>query len=81
MNDIEHYYDIEITYTSNANEGNSLSLEETALVIEKGITVSGKPRKTIWRRWTTTMRCVMCGSWLGRVRPLPKVICGICTAW
>jgi Fic family protein len=40
---IEHYYDVEITYTSNAIEGNTLSAVETTLVIEKGVTISGKP--------------------------------------
>src|ERR1017187_5372248 len=42
---LEHYYDIELTYTSNAIEGNTLSPIETTLVIEKGITVNGKPLK------------------------------------
>src|SRR6185312_16061206 len=42
---LEHYYDIELTYTSNAIEGNTLTPVETTLVIEKGITVSGKPLK------------------------------------
>jgi Fic family protein len=42
---LEHYYDVELTYTSNAIEGNTLSAVETTLVIEKGITVSGKPLK------------------------------------
>ncbi len=42
---LDHYYDIEITYTSNAIEGNTLSPVETTLVIEKGITVAGKPLK------------------------------------
>lgn len=40
---IEHYFDIELTYTSNAIEGNTLSPVETTLVIEKGITIAGKP--------------------------------------
>ena len=40
---LEHYYDIELTYTSNAIEGNTLSAVETTLVIEKGITIGGKP--------------------------------------
>jgi Fic family protein len=31
-----------LTYTSNAIEGNTLSLAETALVVEKGITIGGK---------------------------------------
>jgi Fic family protein len=42
---LEHYYDIELTYASNAIEGNTLSAVETTLVIEKGITISGKPLK------------------------------------
>jgi Fic family protein len=42
---LEHYYDIEITYTSNAIEGNTLSPVETTLVIERGVTIGGKPLK------------------------------------
>lgn len=37
------WYDVQLTYTSNAIEGNTLTHSETAMVIEKGITVSGKP--------------------------------------
>lgn len=35
----------ELTYNSNAIEGNTLTLKETILVLEKGITVEGKPLK------------------------------------
>jgi Fic family protein len=42
---LEHYYDIELTYTSNAIEGNTLTRMETSMVIEKGITVGSKPLK------------------------------------
>src|SRR6516165_10141237 len=42
---LEHYYDIEITYASNAIEGNTLGPVETTLVIDKGITIGGKPLK------------------------------------
>jgi Fic family protein len=42
---LDHYYDLELTYTSNAIEGNTLTRLETSTVIEKGITVSGKPLK------------------------------------
>src|SRR5580698_1239434 len=42
---LEHYYDIELTYTSNAIEGNTLSAVETTVVIEKGVTIAGKPLK------------------------------------
>ncbi|MGB6942951.1 MAG: Fic family protein [Bryobacteraceae bacterium] len=45
LSKLEHYYDIEITYTSNAIEGNTLSPVETTLVIEQGVTISGKPLK------------------------------------
>jgi Fic family protein len=45
LSNLEHYYDVEITYTSNAIEGNTLSPVETTLVIEKGITIGGKPLK------------------------------------
>lgn len=36
---------IEMTYNSNAIEGNSLTLKETFMVINEGITVKGKPLK------------------------------------
>ncbi len=36
---------IDMTYNSNAIEGNSLTLKETFLVISEGITVKGKPLK------------------------------------
>ncbi|MGA8025967.1 MAG: Fic family protein [Bryobacteraceae bacterium] len=36
-------YDVDLTYTSNAIEGNALTLRETAELIEHGITVGGKP--------------------------------------
>ena len=39
---LQKHYDVELTYTSNAIEGNTLTLRETAEVIEHGITVSGK---------------------------------------
>lgn len=39
---LDEWYRIELTYTSNAIEGNTLSRAETALIVEKGITVEGK---------------------------------------
>ena len=39
----EHSQDLDLTYTSNAIEGNTLTAAETTLVIEQGITVAGKP--------------------------------------
>src|SRR5581483_125265 len=40
---LEHYFDVEITWASNAIEGNTLSAVETRLVLEQGITIAGKP--------------------------------------
>jgi Fic family protein len=45
LSKLEHYYDVEITYTSNAIEGNTLGPVETTLVIEQGVTIAGKPLK------------------------------------
>ncbi|OGQ33455.1 MAG: cell filamentation protein Fic [Deltaproteobacteria bacterium RIFCSPHIGHO2_12_FULL_43_9] len=39
---MEDWFRIELTYTSNAIEGNTLSREETAEVVEKGLTVKSK---------------------------------------
>ena len=36
---------IEWTYNSNAIEGNSLTLRETKLILEDGLTIKGKPLK------------------------------------
>jgi Fic family protein len=45
MSNLDHASDLELTYTSNAIEGNTLSAAETTIVIEQGITVAGKPLK------------------------------------
>ena len=42
---LDAWYDVELTFTSNAIEGNTLTRSETAIVLEKGITVRGKPLK------------------------------------
>lgn len=42
VQNLHEWYKIELTYTSNAIEGNTLTRQETALVVEKGITVDGK---------------------------------------
>ena len=42
---LKEKFEIEMTYNSNAIEGNTLTLKETALVLQHGITVKGKPLK------------------------------------
>jgi len=42
---LDDWFRVELTYTSNAIEGNTLTRRETAVVIEKGLTVGGKSLK------------------------------------
>ena len=42
VRNLDEWFRIELTYTSNAIEGNTLTRQQTALVVEKGITVGGK---------------------------------------
>lgn len=42
---LKEHFEIEMTYNSNAIEGNSLTLRETFLVLNEGITIKGKPLK------------------------------------
>lgn len=42
---LQESFNVELTYNSNAIEGNSLSLSETKLVLEEGVTIGGKTLK------------------------------------
>ena len=42
VRNLEEWFLVELTYTSNALEGNTLTRKETAAVVEKGLTVGGK---------------------------------------
>jgi Fic family protein len=42
---LAQWYDVELTWSSNAIEGNALTRSETAIVLEKGLTIGGKPLK------------------------------------
>ena len=42
IKNLEEWFRIELTYTSNAIEGNTLTRQETAMVVEEGLTVQGK---------------------------------------
>jgi Fic family protein len=42
---LREQFELEMTYNSNAIEGNSLTLKETFLVINEGLTIKGKPLK------------------------------------
>jgi Fic family protein len=40
---LDRLFDLELTWSSNAIEGNTLTAAETQLVVEKGIAIAGKP--------------------------------------
>lgn len=42
---LNQWFKIKLTYSSNALEGNTLTFSETALVVEKGLTIGGKTIK------------------------------------
>lgn len=42
VRNLDAWFRTELTYTSNALEGNTLTRQETCLVVEKGLTVGGK---------------------------------------
>lgn len=43
IKELNRYYRIGLTYSSNAMEGNTLTETETRIVIENGLTIGGKP--------------------------------------
>jgi Fic family protein len=43
LHEIKNYYRIGLTWSSNALEGNTLTLSETKILLEDGLTVGGKP--------------------------------------
>jgi Fic family protein len=43
LNQLKQYYKIGLTYSSNALEGNTLTISETKVLLEDGLTVGGKP--------------------------------------
>ena len=45
VDNLREVYNIRLTYHSTAIEGNTLTQSETQIVIEKGITIGGKPLK------------------------------------
>jgi Fic family protein len=45
VKNLEDWFRVELTYTSNAIEGSTLTRQETAVILEKGITVGGRSLK------------------------------------
>ena len=47
LKQVKGFYRIATTWSSNALEGNTLNISETKVLLEDGLTVSGKPLKDI----------------------------------
>ncbi len=47
MERLRDYYRVGLTWSSNALEGNSLTLIETKVIVEDGLTVAGKPMRDV----------------------------------
>jgi len=47
LRELRKWYDVSFTYNSNAIEGNTLTLAETKVIIEDGLTIGGKQIKEI----------------------------------
>lgn len=45
IKELDNYFRIGTTYSSNALEGNTLTISETKVILEDGITIGGKPIK------------------------------------
>ena len=41
LNNLKKYFDVEFTYNSNAIEGNTLTITETKVILEDGLTIGG----------------------------------------
>jgi Fic family protein len=48
LQQINQFFKIETTYSSNAIEGNTISLEETKVILEDGITIGGHPLREFY---------------------------------
>src|SRR5215475_2360952 len=48
LRQINQFFKIETTYSSNAVEGNTHTLEETKVILEDGITIGGHPLKEFY---------------------------------
>lgn len=60
VKELDAYYRIGMTYSSNALEGNSLTLSETKVLLEDGITVGASPSGIVTRRQATPEPTIIC---------------------
>jgi Fic family protein len=69
LRNLDDWFKVELTYTSNAIEGNTLTRQETAVVIEKGLTVGGKTLRRTLRSYESRL-CFRFCAFFGRKKPI-----------
>ena len=57
---LDAYFRVGLTYSSNALEGNTLTLIETKVLLEDGLTVGGKPIRDCYEATGHAMRTISC---------------------
>jgi hypothetical protein len=78
---LQKAYDVDLTYTSNAIEGNTLPLRETAEFIEHGITAGGKPLRDHLEARSMKTPCANCtGALSFAANPISAVSTAHCPA-
>jgi len=65
---LDEWFKVELTYTSNAIEGSTLSRKETAMVVEKGLTVAGKTLKEHLEAVNHAEALEWAPKWIGKKR-------------
>ena len=48
LKELRDYYKIGLTWSSNALEGNTLTISETKVVLEDGLTIGGRPLRDFY---------------------------------
>ncbi len=69
---LHHQFIIEWTFNSNAIEGNTLTLRETALVLNEGITISGKPLREHFEAINHQKAILTLEDFIGKKVPLDE---------
>ncbi|MDR3231398.1 MAG: Fic family protein [Synergistaceae bacterium] len=57
LKELQKFYRVDLAFTSNVLEGNSLTISETKIILEDGLTVGGKPLRDIFEAAGHGMAC------------------------
>jgi Fic family protein len=76
LNKIKARFEMEYTYESNRIEGNTLTLQETALVVSEGVTISGKSMREHLEAINHAQAVTYIRDKAGKYRTVPVMIAG-----